>query len=410
LDHLIIAVTLSTSPCTSSRGYWRLPRELLTNPVIREAVTAEAEQRLTKMTSRTSTTPPLNIGAMWHGWLKRIKARLQECHRRYIVDTKAILHDHLMRLAVAQRDYQRTGHGAAAVHAAEAALDTATAELRQCTMDVHFDFHANTNEEGSRHFFRRPQGSKVSITKANVDGGVATDAPTVQAVFTAHWQTIMTSPPDLSPPNRARRRAVLRRPTQRLSDADREQLVAPLTPLELRSALKTMDPSKSPGPDGWYAGFFQLAPDVFADIVLLVYQYQLVHRRELLPHQRRSAVTLLFKAGDRGDHSNYRPIALMPVEVKVLPRALARRLAYVAPKLAHRSQARFIPDRRLHDHVVFVQSLQHYCTMEDHDHYATFLAFSKAYDMVYQGFLIDTLHELNIRPVFLSWVALLYRA
>ncbi|OQR85736.1 hypothetical protein ACHHYP_11467 [Achlya hypogyna] len=57
-----------------------------------------------------------------------------------------------------------------------------------------------------------------------------------------------------------------------------------------------------------------------------------------------------------------------------------------------------------------VQSLQQYCTMEDHDHYATFLDFSKAYDMVDQGFLFDVLAEMNVGPSFLDWVRLLYRA
>ncbi|OQR82121.1 hypothetical protein ACHHYP_16373 [Achlya hypogyna] len=311
-DHLVHSVTLSASPCTSSRGYWRLPCELLADPAIQAAVTA-AEQLLAKMTSRTSTTPPPNIGAMLYGGLQRIKARLQECHRRYIVDTKAILHDHRMRRPT-RLPVDWTRHS--------------TAELRQYTMDVHFDLHANTNEQGSRHFFRRPQGSKIPITKAIVDAGAATDAPT----------------------------AVLQSLTQRLSDVDREQLDAPLTSLELRSVITIMDSS--------------------------------------------NAVTLLLKAGDRGDPSNFRPIALMPVEVK--PGAWP-----TLPELVHRSQAGFIPGHRLHDLVVFVQSRQLYCTMEDHGHYATFLDFSKAYDMDDQGFLMDTLRELNIGPVFFSWVALL---
>ncbi|OQR83400.1 hypothetical protein ACHHYP_14758 [Achlya hypogyna] len=157
---------------------------------------------------------------MWYGWLKRIKKRLQECHRRLLVDTTTILHDHRLRLAVAKRDHQWYGHGAAAVQAAQAALDTATAELSQYNKDMEFDFHANYNEHGSRHFFRRPHGSKVPISKVNVEGGVATDAPTVQTAFTAHWRSVMTTPPGQPPLNRARRRAVLRRLVQRLSSGD----------------------------------------------------------------------------------------------------------------------------------------------------------------------------------------------
>ncbi|KAF0693006.1 Aste57867_15985 [Aphanomyces stellatus] len=98
----------------------------------------------------------------------------------------------------------------------------------------------------------------------------------------------------------------------------------------------------------------------------------------------------------------------MPVEVKVLSRALAFRLAKLAPQHIHPTQAGFVPGHRLHDHVVLVQALQHYCTMEDNDNYATFLDFSKAYDMVDQRFLFDVLAEMNMGPSFISWVRLLY--
>ena len=72
--------------------------------------------------------------------------------------------------------------------------------------------------------------------------------------------------------------------------------------------------------------------------------------------------------------------------------------------LLHPTQAGFVPGRRLHDHVHTVQAMQQYCTMEDHDHYATFLDFSKAYDMVDRDFRFDVLGEMNIGSTFISWV------
>ncbi|OQR88803.1 hypothetical protein THRCLA_10092 [Thraustotheca clavata] len=102
-----------------------------------------------------------------------------------------------------------------------------------------------------------------------------------------------------------------------------------------------MNPKKSPGPDGWTAGFFQLDPVVFSEILLLVFNYQLTHHGQLLPKQRESAIALLFKAGDRGNPGSYRPIALMPVEAKVLSRALAYRLASYSPQLIRPTQAGF---------------------------------------------------------------------
>ncbi|ETV67712.1 hypothetical protein H257_16177 [Aphanomyces astaci] len=48
-DHLAHTVTLSQSLCTTTKGYWRLPRELLSDPNIQRAITMEATTLLGKM-------------------------------------------------------------------------------------------------------------------------------------------------------------------------------------------------------------------------------------------------------------------------------------------------------------------------------------------------------------------------
>ncbi|OQR89108.1 hypothetical protein ACHHYP_06468 [Achlya hypogyna] len=74
-------------------------------------------------------------------------------------------------------------------------------------------------------------------------------------------------------------------------------------------------------------------------------------RRAVLRHLKKRQSNAE-RAGDRGDPGNYRPIALMAVEVKILSRALAYHLAKYAPKLVHPTQAGVVPGRRLHDHVL----------------------------------------------------------
>ncbi|RHY75448.1 hypothetical protein DYB30_006450 [Aphanomyces astaci] len=355
----------------------------------------------------------LNHGAMWYGWLKRMRRQLIKCHRLHTQSSTTLLQHLRLRLAATKRSLECDGDNAtkvADVAAAQLAYDSAKSEQGQYARDRQFDFHANSNERGTSHFFRKPLGTKVPINFVTVDGMSITDEPTVQNTFTAHWRSIMSAPQVGNLPDHDRRRAVLEALTKRLELVDRDSLDKPITVKELCDAMKTMNPSKSPGPDGWSAGFFQVAPEIFSELLLLVFNYQLSHHGCLLPHQRRSAITLLYKSGDRGLPGNYRPISLMPVEVKVLSRALAFRLARHAPQLIHPTQAGFVPGRRLHDHVTMVQALQHYCTMEDQDSYATFLDFSKAYDMVDQSFLFEVLEEMNLGANFISWVRLLYKS
>ncbi len=406
-DHLQHSLTLSNGAHDHRQGPWRLPKELLSNPNIVNAIKEEASRLLDAM----SLDDNLNHGAMWYGWLKRMKKRLQTCHRHHLQYWKETLHRLKLAWLAARQSAADHGDLSGRVATARDAYDTTKSEYEQLLKDQQFDFHANVNERGTSHFFRRPQGYKVPICTATIDGVTVSDKATVQAAFTAHWKSIMRCP-DAGPRqiNRSQRRAVIRALSKRLTPAQREELDSPITDAELCASLKTMKPNKSPGPDGWPACFFQVAPETFSKILVKVFNYQRTQHGMLLHQQRRSAVALLFKDGDRGNPGNYRPIALMSVEVKILSRALAYRLASVAPHLVHPSQAGFVPGRRLHDHVLLVQALQTFCTNEDHDYYATFLDFSKAYDMVDQGFLFDVLTEMNIGPTFISWVQLLYES
>ncbi|OQR81788.1 hypothetical protein ACHHYP_16421 [Achlya hypogyna] len=150
----------------------------------------------------------LNHGAMWYGWLKRIKKHLQRSHRHHLQLVRDNLTSLKLKWLATRRAYECGSAALDEVNAARLALDNARTEHRQHLLDQQFDFHANVNERGSSHFFRRPKGLKVSITSVNVNGVPVTDDDVVKATFTAHWKSIMVAPEAHPPLNRARRRAV----------------------------------------------------------------------------------------------------------------------------------------------------------------------------------------------------------
>ncbi|KAH9095241.1 hypothetical protein Ae201684P_013357 [Aphanomyces euteiches] len=284
-------------------------------------------------------------------------------------------------------------------------------EWKSYQNDINFDFHATKNETSTAHFFRPPKKVLYNVPILEVqdaDGTVSTCPQVIHDVFHAKWSAVMCEN-DFQAPNRASRRRFLRLLQKRLTNEQRDSLDSPITTYELAQAIKTMAPHKSPGMDGFPAAFYQLEADLFAEILCLVFKYQL-SRGELLGIQRRSAVSLLFKGGDRSNPGNYRPIALIPVEVKILTRALAYRLRDLLPALIHPIQTGFVAGRRIHDHIIFLKDLQHKCTLDDIEGYAMFLDFEKAYDRVNWDFMYDVLEAFNFGPVFISWIKLMYHS
>lgn len=55
----------------------------------------------------------------------------------------------------------------------------------------------------------------------------------------------------------------------------------------------------------------------------------------------------LYKKNDRAEIANYRSISLLNSDYKIMTKALAIKLAQVAPRLIHLSQAGFVPGRNI---------------------------------------------------------------
>ncbi|KAL7995038.1 hypothetical protein Plhal703r1_c48g0150981 [Plasmopara halstedii] len=102
-----------------------------------------------------------------------------------------------------------------------------------------------------------------------------------------------------------------------------------------------MKTNSSPGMDGLTAAFYQVAPTIFGECLCIVFNHHLQVGR-LSQSQRQSAIVLLYKKGMRACPSNYRPIALICVDLKVLSKTLTFRLQAVLNKLIHPDQKAFV--------------------------------------------------------------------
>ena len=97
---------------------------------------------------------------------------------------------------------------------------------------------------------------------------------------------------------------------------------------ELYNALQSLESGKTPGIDGLPVDFYKSFWATIGEDLLSVLQSSLA-KGQLPQSCRRAVLTLLPKKGDLQDIRQWRPIALLTADYKIVSKALALRLKEV---------------------------------------------------------------------------------
>ncbi|KAH9108056.1 hypothetical protein AeMF1_016690, partial [Aphanomyces euteiches] len=100
-DHLWHFVELQPIKIQRQKSYWKLPKELMAIPEVRDAIKHEAREFLEVL--RTSSEP----GEMWTRWKHRTKRFLQKYHARMITDQRNALQMAQIQWLQAQLKHQQ---------------------------------------------------------------------------------------------------------------------------------------------------------------------------------------------------------------------------------------------------------------------------------------------------------------
>ena len=192
-----------------------------------------------------------------------------------------------------------------------------------------------------------------------------------------------------------------------LSPRERDLLDIDLSLEELTTAVDQMASGRSPGLDGLPIDFFKtlwniIGPDlheVFLDCL----------KSGLLPVScRRAVLSLLPKKGDLALLKNWRPVALLCTDYKVLSRALSNRLKEHLAMLVHMDQTYCVPGRTIMDNIFLMRDVLNVCDAYDLDLGVVSLDQEKAFDKLDHSYLFSVLKAFGFGDGFRSWIGLLY--
>jgi hypothetical protein len=109
----------------------------------------------------------------------------------------------------------------------------------------------------------------------------------------------------------------------KLNQEDINHLNRSITQNEIEAAIKSHPKKKSPGSDGFSAGFYQTIKEKLIPTLLKLFHE--TEREGKLPNTFYEAnVTLIPKPGkDTSKKENYRPISLMNMDAKILNKTMA---------------------------------------------------------------------------------------
>ena len=111
---------------------------------------------------------------------------------------------------------------------------------------------------------------------------------------------------------------------------------------ECFKSLQLFENNKSPGEDGLTVEFYKTFWNTVGNLMVESLNYSYDHG-ELSSSQKRAIITLIEKKDkDRRNISNWRPISLINVDVKIGSKAIAKRLEAVLPKIIHHNQCAYV--------------------------------------------------------------------
>lgn len=170
-------------------------------------------------------------------------------------------------------------------------------------------------------------------------------------------------------------------------------LDAPFTEKEVVDATFQLKGNSAPGPDGMSALFYHKYWDIVGQDIIS-YTLNILNHGHCLDHINYTYISLIPKISHPSTPSDFRPISLCNVLLKIITKTLANRIKTTLPKIVHEAQSAFLPGRLITDNSLLAFEAFHYIKKKrqsSNGYVGIKLDIAKAYDTLEWDFIEGTL-------------------
>uniref|UniRef100_A0A3B3DKH2 Reverse transcriptase domain-containing protein n=1 Tax=Oryzias melastigma TaxID=30732 RepID=A0A3B3DKH2_ORYME len=195
----------------------------------------------------------------------------------------------------------------------------------------------------------------------------------------------------------------------RLSAAERVTIDSTVLLEEFTEALRGMASGRAPGLDGLTVEFYKHFWDILgADLHQMA--LSCFSLGKLPTSCRRAVLSLLPKKGDLSLLKNWRPLALLCTDYKLISKVLANRLKGCLDSIIHRDQSYCVPGRSILDNLFLLRDLFDLGSGGDVHLGIVSLDQEKAFDRVDHNYLFSVLKAFGFGKNFISSVKIMYNS
>merc|ERR1712015_50922 len=193
----------------------------------------------------------------------------------------------------------------------------------------------------------------------------------------------------------------------KILDSDKIMCDNEITLDDLKESMLSMSEDKSPGNDGISREFYDF---FWEDVGILMFDsfMEAKVKKELSASQRQAIIKLLEKLDkDRRFIKNWRPISLLNIDVKILNKALAKKLKKVLHKIVGSSQTAYVEGRFIGEATRLVSDILEVTKECNVPGYMVLMDVEKAFDSMDHGFLVEVLKIFGFGENFINWIKII---